>query len=107
MERTEIKTGEVIAREKAFILKKEVNLEGTDVNEMYAEIMGFTFRTNMDACKIRALHVPIRQKRSLLRTNFISLRRPRSEGNDPERTCPHADDPSCRKCDFLPPATFV
>ena len=34
MERTEIKTGEVIAKEAAFSSEKEVNLESTDAGEM-------------------------------------------------------------------------
>jgi len=37
MERTEIKTGEVIAKEAAFSSEKEVNLESTDADEIYAE----------------------------------------------------------------------
>ena len=36
MERTEIKTGEVIAKEAAFSSEKEVNLESTDADELYA-----------------------------------------------------------------------
>ena len=34
MERTEIKTGEIIAKEAAFSSDKEVNLESTDAGEM-------------------------------------------------------------------------
>jgi len=38
MERTEIKTGEVIMKDAAFRSEQEVYLEGTDTNEMYMKM---------------------------------------------------------------------
>ena len=38
MERTEIKTGEVVAKETGFSSKLEVNLESTDIDEMYMKM---------------------------------------------------------------------
>jgi len=38
MERTEIKTGEVIVKDAAFHSEQEVNLEGTDIDEMYMKM---------------------------------------------------------------------
>jgi len=38
MEKSETKTGKVITCEAAFHSKKEVNLESTDADEMYAEM---------------------------------------------------------------------
>ena len=38
MERTEIKTGEVIVKDAAFHSEQEVYLEGTDTDEMYMKM---------------------------------------------------------------------
>ena len=38
MEKVDLKSGEVIAKEKAFHSKTEVNLESTDSNELFSKI---------------------------------------------------------------------
>ena len=38
MEKVDLKSGELIAREAAFHSKKEVNLESTDSNELFSKM---------------------------------------------------------------------
>ena len=57
MERTEIKTGEVIVKDAAFHTEQEVYLEGTDTDEMYMKMKDSYRKSNRLSKKSKRMEI--------------------------------------------------